>query len=188
MLDFMKAYPFALLVSIGNNREPIATHLPVTVTNDADSIKVQGHMALANGHCKVLEQGNLLIVFSFPHAYISTQHYTEKNRVPTWNYIAVHARGKVKVLSREEDKIDILLKLINQSDPSYLTQWTQLDDTYRNTLLNEIVAFEITVEDLKGSRKLSQDKEEKVRTAIATELLQCPQEAAKCIGTEMQKR
>jgi transcriptional regulator len=39
-----------------------------------------------------------LVIFSEPHAYISPTLYEKQQNVPTWNYVSVHAYGKVKLL------------------------------------------------------------------------------------------
>jgi transcriptional regulator len=41
-----------------------------------------------------------VLAFSGPHSYISSSWYDHEN-VPTWNYIAVHVYGKIKLLKRQ---------------------------------------------------------------------------------------
>ena len=39
-----------------------------------------------------------MAIFSGPHAYISPTWYEAEQLVPTWNYTAVHAYGRVKII------------------------------------------------------------------------------------------
>jgi transcriptional regulator len=72
------------------------SHVPVLLQPQADSPGVlQGHFARANPHACVQANGPTLCVFQGPHAYISPSWVSDRNVVPTWNYVAVHARGQL---------------------------------------------------------------------------------------------
>jgi transcriptional regulator len=49
---------------------------------------------------KDLEASEVLVIFNGPHTYISSSWYDHEN-VPTWNYIAVHVYGTVKLIEGE---------------------------------------------------------------------------------------
>ena len=42
-----------------------------------------------------------LAIFARPHAYISPTWYEAEQVVPTWNYTAVHACGRVQIIKDE---------------------------------------------------------------------------------------
>src|SRR4051812_5840105 len=90
--EFIEAYSFGLLVS--SHRGPFATHLPFLLDRTAGPHgTLVGHMARANPQWHDLDGREVLAVFSGPHAYVSPSWYEADDVVPTWNYVAVHARG-----------------------------------------------------------------------------------------------
>src|SRR6185436_9306981 len=95
---FVDANSFALLVSQVEGR-PYATHIPILAANRPNGEKyLHGHIARANPHWKHWrEEEEVLAVFAGPHAYVSSSWYDHPN-VPTWNYIAVHVYGRLRVV------------------------------------------------------------------------------------------
>jgi len=90
-ITFMREYNFAALVT-GTEGRLLATHLPFMVIEDDAGLRLQAHMAKANPQWQdFAEGGEVLVIFSGPHAYISPSLYERKPSVPTWNYVAVHA-------------------------------------------------------------------------------------------------
>src|SRR4051794_37446922 len=96
LLAFMREFSFATLVTAENDF-PTATHVPFIIEKREDKIVLSAHLAKANGHWKQFAEKPILVIFQEPHAYISPALYVEKINVPTWNYVAVHAYGKVKI-------------------------------------------------------------------------------------------
>jgi transcriptional regulator len=157
-LDFMRANPFAIVVSAGDESQ-FATHAPVLATEAAGGIVLRGHVARANPHWKMLEQEReSLVIFHGPHAYISPSLYGSRESVPTWNYAAVHAYGRARVFVGAEPLTEVLLETIAIFDQAYLDQWRDLNENYRAKMLSQIVGFEITVERLEAKFKLSQNR------------------------------
>ncbi len=90
---------FALLVSVGENGVPIATHLPFSYDPDrGEHGTLIAHMARANPHGQLLRKGEALAIFQGPHDYISPNYYATDVNVPTWNYVAVHAYGTPEII------------------------------------------------------------------------------------------
>jgi transcriptional regulator len=157
-LSFMRANPFAIVVSAGEE-SPFATHIPVLVKEAAGGILLRGHVARANPHWKMLEQEReTLAIFHGPHAYISPSLYGSRESVPTWNYAAVHAYGRARVFHQAEPLTEVLLETIAFFDQGYLDQWRDLNENYRAKMLSQIVGFEIAVERLEAKFKLSQNR------------------------------
>ena len=158
LLDVMQQYSFATLVS-NSEGGPYATHLPVTARMDAGTVRIGAHVARANPHWRALEADpQALVIFHGPHAYVSPALYRSKNRVPTWNYIAVHASGQASVSHAAKDKLEQLSALIARNEPAYRTQFDTIAPDLREGLINAIVAIEITVEKLEGKFKLGQHR------------------------------
>ena len=108
LVAFMRAHPFATLVSVGPSGEICATHLPVVVdpTRGVHGV-IEGHVARANPHHKLVRAAadltaasrESLVVFTGPEAYVTPTWYPSKavhgRVVPTWNYAAVHVYGNI---------------------------------------------------------------------------------------------
>jgi transcriptional regulator len=169
MIAFMKRYNFGVLVS-QQNGVPLATHLPFHVMERDGQVFLTAHFAKANTQWKDIEEQQVLVIFSQPHAYISPVHYNKEQNVPTWNYVAVHAYGKCRRIQEMDKGMEILEQMIDQSEPGYRAQWERLDTLYKSKLYSEIVPFELEITDLKAAAKLSQNKTEGEQRRIINEL------------------
>jgi len=157
-LAFMRANPFAILVSSTDNG-PFATHLPVVIRENGEQVIIRGHVAKANPHWRHLErEPRCMIIFHGPHAYVSPTNYRLRESVPTWNYGAVHVYGNARVFSAPEELLGVLHELIPMFEPAYAEQWASLSQTYRERMLSHIVGFEITVTEIEAKFKLSQNR------------------------------
>jgi transcriptional regulator len=158
LLDVMQQYGFATLIS-NCDGSPYATHLPVSVREEHGRVRIVGHLARANPHWKALEaEPRALVIFHGPHTYISPTLYKSTERVPTWNYIAVHASGRAVIDHSVEAKLETLSGLIDQHEPSYRAQFDAIHPDLRNSLVNAIVAIDIAVDKLEGKFKLGQHR------------------------------
>lgn len=168
-ISFMQHYSFATIVTATDN-VPFATHLPFLVSKRDDKIVLSSHFAKANPQATEIIGKDVLVIFTEPHAYISPKHYEKETNVPTWNYIAVHAYGKARILPEGEQTAGLLEEMINNYEADYLSQWNNLPDEYKQRMMKGIVAFEIMVDDLQGKQKLSQNRSETERENIITSL------------------
>jgi len=187
---FMQKYNFATVVSAVDG-SIAATHIPLTLSTDNDVLRLQGHFARANKQWEALSNGEILAIFTEPHAYISPQHYEKTESVPTWNYIAVHAYGTAKLIHFEDDPAQleaILEQLIVRHEAAYLQQWNGLPARFREGLMRGIVGFEVTVTRLEGKAKLSQNKTPDEQRSIIEELMQSEDSQARSVAGAMQTR
>lgn len=168
-IAFMKRYSFATIVTVKDNL-PIATHLPFFIDDLSDKLLLSSHFAKANEQHKYIEENISLVIFSEPHAYISPANYDKRESVPTWDYIAVHAYGKAKILEDETAKAVVLEQMIRFYEEDYMQQWENLNDKFKKGMMKGIVAFEIEITDLQGQKKLSQNKTETEKHRIAQNL------------------
>ena len=164
-LELMRSHSFALMVSTDDAGLPFATHLPVIVstrgTADVPQVVIEAHVAKPNPHWRYMQaRPEVMLVFQGPHAYMSPRVYPDLARVPTWNYLAVHAYGKVAFLEGEAKKDALLKGLIALHEPEYAAQWRGLDAEFQSKMLSGIVAFEITVDRLEAKFKLNQHRKE----------------------------
>ena len=184
IVAFMQRYSFATIVTQVDGL-PFATHLPFLIKEADNKIILQAHFAKANPQWKKIEGNTSLIIFTEPHAYISPSNYEKVENVPTWNYIAVHAYGKARILEGVEQKTELLRHTINAFESAYLQQWEELPEQYRLKMMNGIVAFEIEVADLQAKRKLSQNRSEIERENIIQTLGQSTDTNEREIATYM---
>ena len=186
-LAFMRANPFAILIS-SSDKGPFATHLPLLVRDEGNSLTLRGHFAKGNAHCSLIEQGKeSLVIFHGPHAYISPRLYEIRESVPTWNYATVHAYGKGRILADDADRKQILADLISQFDSSYYTQWQSFGDDYRERMLRHIVAFEIQVTRVETKFKLSQNRTKTEQENVIKALSGSNDSAASAVATLMRE-
>jgi transcriptional regulator len=170
-LNFVRANPFAILVSTGGEGSPFATHLPILVRDVGGRSVLWGHVARANPHWQHLQDGQeALAIFHGAHAYISPTLCDAREVVPTWNYAAVHAYGQARTFSDEAQLEEVLRAMIGRFESSYLTQWSALDPAYRRRMLSPIVGFEMKLNRVEGKFKLSQNRSPAEQARIAETL------------------
>jgi transcriptional regulator len=157
IVSFMKRFSFATIVST-IDQVPQATHLPFTVGYENGMITLHAHFAKANPQWKNIEGQKVLVIFAEPHAYISPKHYDKFESVPTWNYYAVHAYGDCTLVQGRSEAVRSLEDMIMTYEADYKVQWDSLSDGFKDKMLNGIVAFTMTVTEIQGSQKMSQNK------------------------------
>ena len=161
----LQANPFALLTSAGAAGVQ-ASHLPLLLEPDEGEFgTLYGHFARANPHWRDLQGGaEALAVFSGPDAYISPGWYPAKAEhgkvVPTWNYIAVHARGPVELIEEPERLLQIVSRLSDQHESGRERPWAVSDAPrdYLDSMLRAIVGFALPIHRLEGKWKLGQNR------------------------------
>lgn len=187
LLAFMRGNAFAVVVSVGE-AGPVATHLPLTVHEVGDEVYLRGHFAKANPQWRGVEDGEVLVVFTGPHAYVSPTHYDAAESVPTWNYIAVHAYGRARTVHDPGANEELLRELVAQHEHEYWSRWQGLSGRYREGMLRGVVGLEVRVTRLEGKAKLSQNKTVAERRRIAAALARSEDPAARATGAEMLRR
>lgn len=183
-IAFMNAYNFGIVVS-AKDELPLATHLPFVIEEREHEIVLISHMSKANEQWKTFSEKDVLVIFSEPHAYISPSLYEQPQNVPTWNYVAVHAYGKMNILESDEEKLSVLHKQMQSFEAGFLEQFQTLDKKYVDGLLQGIVAFEITVSNLQAKEKLNQNKSEKDRLNVKRHLEESEDDMKRTLGKMM---
>jgi len=187
-VDFMRANPFAILVS-NIDGSPFATHLPLLVDEIGSEVIVRGHMAKANPHWKSMLPGQeSLVIFHGPHAYISPSLYEIHESVPTWNYAAVHVYGTMTLFTDEPHLYETLNAMIHTFEAAYMTQWNSLGDDYQRRMLKHIVGFEMKVQRLEAKFKLSQNRTRTEQAQVIECLKRSPDSAVSGTADLMQKQ
>jgi transcriptional regulator len=171
LLDAVERYSFAALVT-GTGNDLVASHLPLLLDRQGgERGALLGHMARANGQWKSAAGQPALAIFSGPHAYISPSWYEAPQVVPTWNYVAVHAYGRLELIENSAETEELLQRTIDTYERSMPRPW-KLNEAPEWTakLAAQIVAFRIPIERIEGKWKLNQnhpaERREKVVVAL----------------------
>lgn len=160
-LALMRAYPLANLISVDDDGLPCVTHIPLHLTQRDGQHVLLGHCAKANPHWRYLQaRSQALVTFMGPQAYMSPKVYPDLTRVPTWSYLAVHAKVKASLVEEPQAKDHLLKQLIGDHEPPYAAQWRGLGEDYQHKMLNGIVAFELRITELQCKLKLNQHRPE----------------------------
>src|SRR3954470_14319591 len=179
---FMRTHSFATLVTNGG-AGLVATHLPILL--DTDGLRLLGHMAKANSQWRDV-QGESLVIFPGPHAYVSASWYETPGTVPTWNYATVHAYGLFRLIQDREKLIDILKRTVSVYEGNKIQPW-RYDDSDPDvfTKLQEIVGFQIEIGRLEGKWKLNQNRPDELRRKVINALQAKPDANSQAIATMM---
>ncbi|MCL6417826.1 FMN-binding negative transcriptional regulator [Aestuariirhabdus sp. Z084] len=176
--DIIVNYPFASLVTHSEQGLEVS-HLPFYLNQSEGKDILQGHIARANPLWKSLgDQSEVLVVFHGPNCYISPNHYPTKQEtgkaVPTWNYIAVHAKGVLSFIQDAQWNLGMLNNLTSQHEAGRADAWSLADAPagYIERMLPAIVGIEIEVRSITGQWKLSQNQPEVNRQGVITGLYQ----------------
>lgn len=101
---------------------------------------------------------------------MSPQWYAAKREhgkvVPTWNYVAVHAYGRVKFSHDRDLLLEIVTRLTEKNEAEFDHPWKVSDAPaeYIEGMLKAIVAFEMPISRIEASWKLSQNRSDADRT------------------------
>jgi transcriptional regulator len=185
---FIRENSFAILISVQEG-VPVGTHIPLLQEKDEQGRDILiGHISRGNDQKHSLVDGaKVLAIFPGPHAYVSPRWYTQIN-VPTWNYIAVHVYGTVRII--EGDALRAALSRLVDNFEQHLPRPVHIGEIPEKELnadLRGIVGFSILVEDIQAAYKLSQNRDEQSYHEVIRQLGE-GDEAAKAVAAEMQAR
>ena len=191
VIAFMKAHPFITLLGTDKSGRIEATQVPVLVDVVDDKIYISGHIMRKTTHENALiENPDALIIFTGAHAYVSATYYTTNpHQGSTWNYIAIHGRGKIRWMD-EQGLISFMRKLtlhFEKNNSASSTVYDNLPEEYVSKLIKGIAGFEMEVAELDNVFKLSQNRDEVSYDNIVKELKQQAGDA-KVIGELMEQR
>ena len=103
--EFIEKYPFAFLTGCDANQQPVATQVPLFLEEVNNQMVLRGHFMKNTDHYLAFGQSPIVLaVFTGKHTYVSATWYSNPNIPSTWNYMSVHARGKIKYLPESVSK------------------------------------------------------------------------------------
>lgn len=132
-----------------------------------------GHVARANPVWRDISPGaEALVIFNAAQAYISPSWYPTKpvteKVVPTWNYVVVHAYGRVNVVEEADWLAAHIERLVDRHEARFERPWSVSDapDEYIDKMLRAIVGIEIDISRLQGKWKVSQNRPREDRAGV----------------------
>lgn len=174
MHELIRAKPLATLVTL-NSGELEANHIPMLLSVESGSYgTLRGHVARSNPlwH-EHPETSDVLLIFHGAESYITPSWYASKadtgKVVPTWNYVSVQAKGKLRVIHDPLWIRSQLESLTSDNEAEFEHPWAVSDAPHEFTekLLEAIVGIEIDITELKGKWKVSQNRSASDRLSVA---------------------
>ncbi len=171
-------HPFGTLVTHGP-RGLDANHLPFEFESvEGTHGTLRAHVARANPVWQeVAAHPETLVIFQGPAAYISPNWYPSKHdehrQVPTYNYMVLHAHGRITVRDDEAYVRGVVARLTRKMEANEPRPWKMGDAPadYLTHMLGAIVGIEIEVTRMVGKWKLGQNKEARDRRGAVDALL-----------------
>lgn len=175
MHALMREHAFATIVSSATGALT-ADHMPLVLHDEVGERGVlRGHVAAGNPlwrETRDLDAIEVLAIFQGPQTYVHPGWYASKAEhgkvVPTWNYVVAHARGSLRFIRETEWLLDHLHALTDRHESHRPVAWKVSDAPadFVTRQLKGLVGFEITIEALEGTWKVSQNKSEADRQGV----------------------
>jgi transcriptional regulator len=188
-LAFAQARGFGT-VTAWDGHKPVASSLPFLLAYADDGTPHAAfHVARNNPLAKLADgKSQWLMAVTGADAYVSPDWYVSPDQVPTWLYQAVHLTGTVRLLSDSElgphlDALSAKFESWLAPKPPWLV--SKVTAGRLDALRKAIVGLVMAVDEVEGSFKLNQHKSDVDHVAIASALMQRPDEAAQTVGKQM---
>ena len=169
----MKQSELATLVTITANGL-VATHLPLLLDETRGALgTLTGHVSRANVQWRETDRdAEALIIFLGLDSYVTPNWYPAKQEtgrvVPTWNYAAIHAYGRITFIEDPEWLRTMVTDLTKKHEASFPAPW-QVSDApavYIDSQLKAIVGFEFQILRLEGKQKFNQNRSVEDRLGV----------------------
>jgi transcriptional regulator len=166
MLSFVAQVSFATICVDG----PAVVHAPLVV---AGPDRLLFHVSRSNPAAAKLDGARAVASVIGPDFYVSPDWYGTPDQVPTWNYLAVEAEGRLRALD-EVELVALLDQLTGDHEKRLAPKapWTRdkMTPPRFQAMAKAIVGFEMRIDALRGTRKLGQNKKVEERERVAEAL------------------
>ncbi len=165
-LAFARGRAFGAL-AVNAEAGPLLSHVPFLLDEAGKTADL--HLVRSNPIAR-LPDGPAVIAVAGPDGYVSPDWYGMPDQVPTWNYVAVHLRGRLERLPE-----DALTGLLARQSAAYEARlapkpaWTldKMSSDALARLLRAILPFRLRIESVDGTWKLGQNKADAARLGAA---------------------
>lgn len=165
-LAFARDRMFGTL-AVNADPAPLLSHVPFLLAEGGGAADL--HLVRSNPIAR-RPDGPAVLSVSGPDGYVSPDWYRVPDQVPTWNYVAVHLRGRLERLPDAEMR-DLLDRQAEEAERRLLPKppWRadKMTPDILERMIRQIVPFRLHVEGLEATWKLSQNKTRAVRMAAA---------------------
>jgi transcriptional regulator len=163
--DFIRQHGFGTLVTLRPDGLE-ADHLPFELDPEPAPLgTLRGHVARANPVWQTTRRDvEALVVFLGPNVYVTPGWYPTKQEtgqvVPTWNYVVVHARGRLHAIEDRAWLRGLVARLTARHERGRERPWSSTDapPDFIEAMVNGIVGLEIPIVRLEGKWKVSQNR------------------------------
>ena len=164
----VREHPWAVLVTDGEDGL-LASHMPAVLDEEAgDELVILSHTARADPQAERLETGEeLLMVFQGEHGYLpGAWEGGDGASTGTWNFEAVHLRGRPRVLDRD-GSLELLRRTFERLERrrAQPTPWEAVSGIAER-IVGGTCCFRLPVGDARAKAKLGQEKPREVRELL----------------------
>lgn len=194
--QLVRTHPLGLLVTHGPNDANGLQANSIPFLIDAEPTPfgtLRGHVARANPLWREAAGSEALVVFQGPQAYVSPGWYPSKAEhgkvVPTWNYVMVQARGRLRAIEDAAWLHALVSRLTATHEAGQARPWAVTDapPDFVATMLGAIVGIEIELGALVGKWKVSQNRSAADRAGTVDGLAASPGEQAMQMAREVRQ-
>lgn len=189
----IEQWPLGTLV-VATPEGLIANHVPFELDRSAGALgTLQCHVARANDVWRN-PNAECLVIFQGPSAYISPNFYESKSDhgkvVPTYNYVAIHAHGRLAIYDDEKWLRGLVGRLTKRFEAGQARPWTMGDapQGYIADRLKEIVGIQIAITRLEGKWKMSQNRPEADQVGVVAGLRDSAREMDREVARIVEER
>lgn len=159
LLALIGAHPLATFITVVDG-EPVVTYVPMLAREEDGVLYLEGHIARANNQWRGGD-GRATVLFRVAEHYVSPTWYATKRIngrvVPTFDYIAVEARGDAQFIQDTDWLRNFLARLTLAEETKVGANW-KIDDApqdYMESQLKAIVGVQMHVDALTGLIKVN---------------------------------
>lgn len=168
-LAFARARAFGTL-AVNADPAPLLSHIPYLLDETGDTADL--HLVRSNPIAR-LGATPAVISVTGPDGYVSPDWYEVPDQVPIWNYVAVHLRGRLEPLPHDTMR-DMLDRQSAHFEDQLLpkTPWktAKMTPEVLDRMMRQILPFRLHIEEVNGTWKLNQNKDDAVRLRAADQV------------------
>jgi len=170
-LGFARDRGFGVL-AVSAEGGPLMAHIPFLLSDDGETAEL--HLLRSNPIARALSAPlPAKIAVSGPDTYVSPDWYEVPDQVPTWNYVAVHLKGTLRMQPTEA-----LHDLLDRQSAAYETRllpkppWKteKMTPDIMERMMRTIVPCAFDISGVDGTWKLNQNKPDDVRMRAADQV------------------
>ena len=195
--QLIREHGLATLVTYGSSGL-IASHVPLVLDTSDPSLKygtLRGHLSRANQQWRDYSpEVPALAIFAGPQHYITPSWYPAKTEhgkvVPSWNYIVVHAYGRLETYDDRESLLANVEALTTHHEASRPEPWKVADApaSYIDAQLKGIIGISLRIDRLEGKWKISQNRSPTDQASVAAALHEAGTDASIAMAHIMNDR